>query len=208
MKTLLWSKRWISYLVLMMGLTIVSLANAATSPEAIIEAESQKLLAMLDKEGASYDTNPQALYAKVTNQLRGIADIPAIARGIMGSYYKAATVDQQKRFVGIFEKSLVKIYSDSLMKAKPTSITVVPSKKANASARKGKVSVNIATKDGSVYQVSYSMLLNKEDKWLVRNIVVDGINFGLTYRNQFKSEMQQSNDMDSVINNWTKAVNK
>jgi phospholipid transport system substrate-binding protein len=44
---------------------------------------------------------------------------------------------------------------------------------------------------------------------VVRNIVVDGVNFGLTYRNQFQSEMQQSgNNLDHVIANWTKSASK
>jgi len=208
MKRLQCSKQWLSGLIVILGLITVSISSAeVVNPEAIIAAESKKLLSILEKESANFNSNPQSLYAQVTTQLKGMANIPAIARGIMGSYYKAATAEQQKRFAVVFEQSLVKIYSDSLMKAQPKSETVIPATTASATARKRKVSVSIAVQSGSVYQVSYSMLLNKQDQWKVRNIVVDGVNFGLTYRNQFKSEMQQSGDnMDSVINNWAKSA--
>lgn len=210
MKVGLECKRWASCLLVVMGFAMASVASAdANNPETIIAAESAKLMGMLTKEGATFSSNPQPLYTQVTNQLRGIADLPAIAKGVMGRYYKTATADQQKRFAGVFEKSMVKIYSDSLMKAKPKSITMIPATKASTKPRKSKVTVKIAAENGSVYQVSYSMLLNKQDKWVVRNIVVDGVNFGLTYRNQFQSEMQQSgNNIDQVIANWTKSSSK
>jgi len=210
MKVVLEFKQWASCLLVVMGFLIAPVVSAdAGDPEAIIAAESKKLMGILTKEGATFSRNPQPLYTQVTHHLLGVADLPAIAKGVMGSYYKTATADQQQRFSVVFEKSMVKIYSDSLMRAEPTSITLIPATKAATSPRKRKVSVNIAAKDGSVYQVSYSMLLNKQDKWVVRNIVVDGVNFGLTYRNQFKSEMQQSgNNIDHVIANWTKAASK
>ncbi len=210
MKVGLECKRWASCLLVMIGFATASIANAEVSnPETIIAAESKKLMGMLNKEGATFSSDPQPFYAQVAQQLKGIADLPAIARGVMGSYYKTATADEQKRFADVFAKSMVKIYSDSLIKAKPKSITLVPATKANTNPRKSKVVVNIAADDGGVYQVSYSMLLNKQDKWVVRNLVVDGVNFGLTYRNQFKSEMQQSgNNIDHVIANWAKTANK
>jgi phospholipid transport system substrate-binding protein len=42
--------------------------------------------------------------------------------------------------------------------------------------------------------------------WRVRNVIVDGVNLGLTYRNQFASAMQSGDargDIDAVIDEWT-----
>ncbi len=181
----------------------------ATSPEAIIQTAANKLLVTINQETATFDVNPQRMYHKITQQLRPIADVAAIARGVMGSYYKTANANQRARFVTAFEKSLVKIYTDSLMKVKVKSFDVKVTSATSPNSRKISIPVTVTSHNGSRHQVSYSLIRNKQNIWKIRNIVADGVNFGLTYRNQFKSEMRRSgNQMDQVIANWATAVAK
>ncbi len=65
----------------------------------------------------------------------------------------------------------------------------------------------VSTAGGDRFQVNYSMVRNAQNKWLIRNVILDGVNLGLTYRNQFKSEMNRSsNNLDHVIANWSKVA--
>ena len=51
------------------------------------------------------------------------------------------------------------------------------------------------------------MRANTSGAWKVRNIIVDGINLGLTYRNQFDGAMSRhGNDIEKVIGNWSEEV--
>ncbi len=203
-------KKWIwsNLLVAVVSMSFVPVATALqTDPDEIISVASKRLLITLNEESSRFKSNPQGLYNKVRNQLRPIADVAAIAKGIMGSYYKTATASQKQRFTAAFEQSLIKVYSDSLMKIKVKGFKLRPAPALSVNARKRKVVVDVSTHTGNRYHVSYSMLRNRQNKWLIRNIVADGVNFGLTYRNQFKSEMGRSgNNMDHVINNWAKIV--
>ena len=41
------------------------------------------------------------------------------------------------------------------------------------------------------------------DRYKIVNIIIDGINLGLTFRNQFQGVLKKSNfDLDEAINSW------
>ena len=48
---------------------------------------------------------------------------------------------------------------------------------------------------------------NKEGEWKIINIVVNGVNLGLTFRNQFYSlSIKRNADIDLVIEEWVAAL--
>lgn len=201
------SRFWSNALIALMSFIIITPVFAQKqTAEMIIHSASKKLVAIEKQERATFKTNPQRMYHRVQNLLRPITDVSAVARGVMGSYYKIANNQQRKQFKQVFEKSLVKIYSDSLMQ---TTIKDIKPKSSRASKnpRKRSVGMILTTLDNKAHQINYSLLVNKQKQWKIRNIVVDGVNFGLTYRNQFKSEMaRRGNNIDQVIANWAKVV--
>ena len=51
------------------------------------------------------------------------------------------------------------------------------------------------------------MYLDKEGKWKIINIEINGMNLGKIFRNQFYSLMEKnSEDIDLVIQNWEASV--
>ena len=51
------------------------------------------------------------------------------------------------------------------------------------------------------------MYRNKEGEWKIINIVVNGVNLGLTFRNQFYSlSIKRNADIDLVIEEWVAAL--
>jgi phospholipid transport system substrate-binding protein len=66
--------------------------------------------------------------------------------------------------------------------------------------------MEIRTSKGMVYPVTYTMA-RIDGQWKVRNVIVEGINIGLLFRDQFAQAMQtQRGDMDAVIDNWGSVV--
>ena len=48
-----------------------------------------------------------------------------------------------------------------------------------------------------------------DGQWKVRNVIVEGINIGLLFRDQFAQAMKANrNDLDAVIDNWGSVVAK
>jgi phospholipid transport system substrate-binding protein len=50
-------------------------------------------------------------------------------------------------------------------------------------------------------------MVSQDGTWKMRNVVINGINIGKLFRDQFAQAMQENqNDLDKVINNWTDTV--
>lgn len=183
-------------------LTLISLSSLAMaeSLEMFVENRSNSLLAEIDKGRENFAITPEILYTKVGDSLNELVDFNTITRGVMGSYYKGATAEQRTAFKQTFSTSIIETYTKALVVFKSKSIEVIPL--AQQPDSKAILSMKVTTQDGAVFMLTYNMVKN-ESRWRVRNIIVDGINLGLTYRNQFKAMMtEHHDDINAVISHW------
>ncbi len=174
--------------------------GAAESLEAFLENASRELLAEIHEGRDTFDQDPDALYKKMDGKLADLVDFPSITRGVMGKYYRDATTEQRAAFQSTFRTSIVELYTKTLIVIEGEAIRVLPLEEEPKS--RAIVTMEVATREGASHTLLYSMA--KEDSaWRVQNIIVDGINLGLTYRNQFKAMMsEEHDDIDAVIRNW------
>jgi phospholipid transport system substrate-binding protein len=71
-----------------------------------------------------------------------------------------------------------------------------------------RTSVGMEIRDGKgvVYPLSYTMV-SMDGGWKLRNVVINGINVGKLFRDQFAQSMQNNrNDLDKVIDTWADTV--
>lgn len=170
------------------------------SLETFVQTTSQNIVAQINEGRAGFSENPDALYEQMGASLDTLVDFETFTRGIMGKHYKGATDDHRTEFQRTLRVFIIEIYTKALVKFKSRTIQVIPLKKAPTS--KATVSMNVTTQDNKNFKLTYSMA-KKESLWQVRNIIVDGINMGLTYRSQFDSMMiSNGNDVGAVIENW------
>ena len=89
---------------------------------------------------------------------------------------------------------------------KDEQINVLPEKEKSSNSKRAKIQLEIITQS-KVYPALYSMYLDKNSKWKVINIIVNGVNLGLTFRNQFYALMKShNNDVDKVIEEWVTTI--
>ena len=51
--------------------------------------------------------------------------------------------------------------------------------------------------------IYYTLYKNKQGELKIINIIIDGINIGLTFRNQFQDNLKNENyDLDKAIETW------
>jgi phospholipid transport system substrate-binding protein len=124
----------------------------------------------------------------------------------MAVHGKRATPDQRKRFEETFKRGLVRTYGKALLDFDQEEIVVLPEDKPPRDPTKPTVRMEVRTKEGKVYPVDYAMALGADGAWRLRNIVINGINIGLTYRNQFASAMKTDGDLDKVIAGWGETI--
>jgi phospholipid transport system substrate-binding protein len=175
------------------------------SAETIIEQTSDGMLALIEESRAYVKDDPERFYTAVEALLRGVVDFKGFARSVMAAHYKSANSDQRDRFAETFKWGLVRSYSLALTEFSDGEIALVPSDRPQRSPTRKNVKMEIRLGSGEIYPVVYSMALSKDQVWRMRNIIINGVNVGLTYRSQFASAVQDpkyAGSLDAVIDAW------
>ena len=69
------------------------------------------------------------------------------------------------------------------------------------------VKQNLVT-SSNIYPITYKVRKDKDGNWLIINIIVNGVNLGLTFRNQFQALAKEHNEnIDQIIKHWTSDAN-
>ncbi|MFG1490532.1 ABC transporter substrate-binding protein, partial [Oceanospirillum sp. HFRX-1_2] len=106
----------------------------------------------------------------------------------------------------VFKSSMIRTYAKGLLAFSNEEIRVLDPKAPSRDPDRDTVEMEVIAVDGTVYPIIYSMRKGKDEQWRITNVTVNGINLGLTFRNQFDSAMQAHNrDFDYVIENWLKS---
>jgi len=181
------------------------LANAAPTAEEVVQGTTSRLLADLKSNKDHYRTDPAAFYDALEEILGPVVDDQGIARSIMTvKYIGDASPEQISRFQDNFKRSLMQFYGNALLEYDNQDIRVLPGRQQNPT----RASVDMEIKDGkgTLYPLSYTMV-NKNGSWMMRNVIINGINVGKLFRDQFAQSMQNNgDDLDRVIDTWTDTV--
>ncbi len=181
-------------------------AYASDDPYEVVQQASDDLLALIKDAKNYYDDDPDRFYAAVTELLDPIVDFDGFARGVLGPQYaRRASSEQRREFSETFKSSLIDNYARALLQFNNEEIRVKRDDRPSQDENRREVNMELRTTDGRNFPVSYSMARNSEGRWQVRNIIVNGVNIGLTYRRQFESAMrspQYGGDLDKVIADW------
>ncbi|MGO0305667.1 MlaC/ttg2D family ABC transporter substrate-binding protein [Endozoicomonas acroporae] len=188
---------------------VIAAEQVIESPQKEVENITRELLATFEKNIHEYKKNDAAFIAEVDRQLSPSVAFDAIARGVMGKYSRRAKSGQIEQFSRTFKDSLISFYGKALLKLDDTRLTIekvgaVPDTVLNAyrsgKARLVPVDMTVRTSSGTV-AISYSMVY-QDERWKLRNIIVDGINIGIQFRNQFAEAMSKYNDLQYVVDHW------
>ena len=164
------------------------------------------IIVILQTKNALFEEDSELFVQEISNAFSPIVDFERIARNVMGKHYKVATSSQRGRFSEAFRESLLNTYSKTLIEFKDEKIIVLPPESQSKSPNKTKVYIEIITSSKS-YPGVYSMYLDRNNEWKIINIVVNGINLGLTFRSQFYSLMEKNNnDISAVIDKWIASI--
>jgi len=183
-------------------------------PYKMVEQTTQRVLAIIGEGKGYYDKEPARFNQQVNVVMSEVVDFDSFSRGVMGPYAnlqrlttdaeKAQRRDQMKRFSDTFKNGLIETYAKGLLKFNGQRIETLPPRKGDdASSNSISVVQNIYGSGDKPYIVQYSMRKNAEGNWKVMNVIIEGINLGQTYRNQFAAAVDQNRgDIDKVIATW------
>lgn len=181
---------------------------AAQTPHQVVEDTSVRVMETLNANRELYKQDADAFYNGLNEIMEPVVDFQGIARSVMTvRYSRSATPEQMDRFIETFKRSMVEFYGNALLEFDGGSITVLPpARGAQQTEERASVNMEVRSNSGNVYPVTYTMA-NIDGQWKVRNVIVEGINIGLLFRDQFAQAMQaHRNNLDAVIDNWGSVV--
>ena len=184
-------------------LTSISL-RSETNPHYFIDSNAQKMVEVLTKNSDLFSSNREAYESKIKEIFEPMIDFRRVSASVMGKkYYLIATKEERSKFELVFKDSLLDTYAETLAQWGDSTITTEFPENIPKNGNLKNIEVKQTLDTGSSkYPISYKLRLTKE-KWKIVNIIINGVNLGLTFRNQFQA-LAISNDenIELTIENW------
>ena len=172
-------------------------------PYLFIDKNAQKMVEVLTSNSDLFDSNRSEYEYKIKEIFEPMIDFRIVAASVMGrKYYFLANKDQRSEFALIFKESLLDTYAETLAQWGDSTITTkFPKSKLDLDIKNIEVIQTLDT-GNSKYPISYKLRKNDEG-WKIVNIIINGVNLGLTFRNQFQAlAISHNENIDLTIENW------
>jgi phospholipid transport system substrate-binding protein len=194
------------FIATLLGVGAVQAADApkpapavnASGPSELIESSANVMLSGIDSHREEFRKDPTGLYALVDSTLLPNFDTPYAAQLVLGKHWRDATPEQRKRFVDAFYKSLLYTYGDAMIDFTADRLHVLPTK-VEPTDERATVRTEIKRSNGTKVAVNYSMR-KANGAWKAWDVVIDGISYVKSYREDYGSEVDQKG-LDAVIAN-------
>lgn len=186
------------------SLTTAAIINAPeANPQVVVQKSIDALVSRIVKERKVLQKSPAALTALVEQNITPFVDIPGIARGVMGQYFRQASPEQRNRFAATFKQSLIRTYANGLAGYNNQKIVVKPYT-PGSDINRAQVDVEVTLESGTMVPVTFQMVRDDAGVWKARNLIINGLNLGLTFRKRFAEVVEQSaGNLDKAIVGWS-----
>ncbi len=174
-----------------------------SNPHKFIDSQAQEMVSIIINNQELYNEDPELFKDKISLIFEPMVDFRRVGASVMGKkYYLASSKSQRSEFIQAFKTSLLDTYTSTLAQwGDQKIVTVFPE---DSELKKTEdVRQNLITAS-NIYPIIYKVRKNKNEDWLIINIIVNGVNLGLTFRNQFQVLAKEHNEnIDEIIKHWT-----
>ena len=191
-------KNFLVFFLLINSLYILS----DEDPYIFIDENAQKMVRVLTEDSSLFETNRTLYEEKIKEIFEPMIDFRRVAASVMGKkYYLLATKEERAEFVLIFRDSLLDTYAETLAQWGDSTITTEFPKNKEELSKNIEVKQTLDT-GTSKYPISYKLRKSK-DGWKIVNIIINGVNLGLTFRNQFQAlAVSHNENISDTLRNW------
>lgn len=202
---------WFSLLVLVVVMA-PSQGLASGSEEeklkAYVKENTLMLVERLEGIRDVYEQDRETFYDEMNQALSEFVAFRRIAARVMGQYARQASPEQRDQFVKAFRRSLYDAYGGAIVETGDFELKVEGVRINPRDENRATVNLRVITGAGGRYGVAYSMYRPDSDaNWQMENVIVEGINIGLAFRDRFNQEMEEHRgDLQKVIDNWSADV--
>jgi len=125
-------------------------------------------------------------------------DVPSISKFVLGKYWKQASLDQKKNFIKAFRNYVVKTYSSRFNEYSGEQLKLVDYEN-ESNPKIFLVHTVLERQDAPVIKVDWR-IGKKKDRFVILDIVIEGISLAVTQRSEFVGVIEQNNgSIDKLI---------
>ena len=174
-----------------------------SNPHKFIDSQAQEMVSIIINNQKLFAEDPELFKDKISMIFEPMVDFRRVGASVMGKkYYLASSKSQRLEFIQAFKNSLLDTYTSTLAQwGDQRIVTVFP--EVYEYKKTEDVQQNLITAS-NIYPITYKVRKNKSGDWLIINIIVNGVNLGLTFRNQFQALAKEHDEnIDEIIKHWT-----
>ena len=179
--------------------------QAAEELSAVASAEKSvnELLATVKELKPYFETDKERYFAGIEQSLSSFVDFDEVAIGVMARLGENATPEQISRFGAKLKITLTRFYGAALVGYDGQKLEFMP---AGEPSPEPELNTNVRMQlsaNNSKIELQYTLFLNADSEWKLKNLYLGGINLRRQYFTQFSALMNRyGNDIDQVIDNW------
>lgn len=200
-----------SFLIKVLAVLLVLIIRPAVAEgswgeaSAVVESATRDMLALMENDTLTGEENIERMMSEIETIISPVVDFPYIARQVMGKYYRRASAEERERFAEVFKTTLLRTYAKSISGFELQGYEVEAPGVESPEPDKQVVSVKMRAANGETYVLVYYMLRQK-GRWTLVNVMVDGINLRITFRNQFADLYERNRSITATIDAWAEQM--
>jgi phospholipid transport system substrate-binding protein len=171
----------------------------------VVKRTTNQVMERIHANRNPYESDKAKFYWELEDVLGPMVDFRRLTRLIMGDYYYQASKNQRQRFARAFKRSLLSSYATGLIEYRDYEVRMLPpNKDFDHGLRNTLVDLEVVTPSGKVFPITQSMYFHhKSRRWMAQNVIVNGINVGKLFKEQF-AQLVHKNDgnISLAIEGW------
>jgi len=183
------TRQMVSVLASALLLFTCAVGGSVDTPRQLVINVSNQVIQALNKNPELEQRDPDSIYKLLNRIVVPHFDFDAIARLVLGHYWRDANPQQRQRFIEAFRTHLVRFYAVSLAKYKNQTIDYMHVR-TDAADKEVEVRTEVQQQEGPPIPIDYRLHL-KGNEWKVYDVTIDGVSLVTSNRSSFAAEIDQ-----------------
>ncbi|MFW5927209.1 MAG: MlaC/ttg2D family ABC transporter substrate-binding protein [Wenzhouxiangella sp.] len=176
--------------IVLVASLVLALPGLAQEPEEIVRDTTDRVIEMIDENHAHYEENPEALREDIREILVPTIDIVYSARLVLGRHGRGLEEDRIEEFADALAEQLLERYATALLEYDLRDRFEILPQRGENSERMTRVRTRIHLDSANRAPLDYVFRKN-DGRWQVFDVIVEGISYVSTFRNQIGKEIQR-----------------
>ena len=170
--------------------------SVPSDAEAVVRQHTNRVYRVLLEQCEAIQEQPARLYTLVDGLLLPHADLQKMSQWVLGRYWRDVDAVERREFEQQFWQLLVRTYATAIQMVTPENIHYLPTRDTGRADR-ALVRTEIRQPGEAVIAIDYPMY-RKQERWLVYDVVIDGVSLITNYRSQFTAAIRRQG-IDGLI---------